>query len=371
MKANRKTDLIWGLVLILAGLLFLGQNLGYFNDLAPIVWVLVFAGLSVISFVTYFARGTQNWGWLFPAMGAGAIAAIIGLAEAGQDGAYLGTIMLWAMALPFGAAYLAGRQENWWALIPGGVLAVIGAVVLLADNIRGEWIGALIMFGIALPFAVIYLRNRQHWWALIPAYTLGVLGVIIVLSTAAPGEWIGALVMFAIALPFAVVYLRNREHWWALIPAFVMGVLGIVILVSSFASGEFIGAFFMFAIAAPFLIVFLRNRDEHWWALIPAGIMGSIGLVVLLAGILPQAWDLERGLGGLLFLGWAATFGLLWLGRKALPTAWAKYPAAGFGITALIIFALPVRLENIWAAALIVIGAWMLLDNARQPKLKG
>jgi uncharacterized membrane protein YfcA len=37
----------------------------------------------------------------------------------------------------------------------------------------------------------------------------------------------------------------------------------------------------MFAIAFPFLYVFVRNR-EHWWALIPAGIMGSIGVALLI-----------------------------------------------------------------------------------------
>ena len=37
-------------------------------------------------------------------------------------------------------------------------------------------------------------------------------------------------VMFAIAFPFAVVYLRDRRQWWALIPAGVMTLVGLHVL---------------------------------------------------------------------------------------------------------------------------------------------
>lgn len=370
MKKERNLNLLWGVILVLVGALFLLQNVGWIPELAASVWVILFSGASILFVATYLAQGVRAWGWLFPALSCGAIALIIGLAEAGLDGAYLGTLMLWAVSVPFWVAYLSNRQANQWALIPGWATAVIGGVVLLADIVRGEWIGALIMFGIALPFLIVYVRDRKQWWALIPAYVMGVLGIVILLSMGAAGETIGALFMFAIGLPFLVVYLRNQTYWWALIPAFVMGVLGVIILLSQGMRGEFVGAFFMFAIAVPFFIVYRRYK-AHWWALIPTGILSSIGLIILLTSLISTEGIAGQRLGGLLLLGFAAPFAWLWLRRHQLPTTWARYPAVALTVAALIVGIFGTQMEIIWAIVLIGIGGWMLLDNVRQPRLKG
>ncbi len=319
MKVNR-SEIIWGVVLVLAGLFFLGQNMGIVPDLSPILWTLVFGAVSAGFFVTYFTRGKAEWWWLFPAFGSGAIGSIIALSELGLDGNYLGTLFMGAVSLPFWAAYAANRKENWWALIPGWATAVIAAIILLESVL--------------------------------------------------PGEVIGAMVMFGIALPFFIVFLGNREHWWALIPAGVLSVIGVVVLISAFASGEFIGALVMFGIALPFAFLFLRNR-EHWWALIPAGVMGTIGVIVLLAGLsLPGALE-GRLIGGALFLGWALTFAVLWWMYPSQPTAWAKYPAVGLGAIALLIAIFGDVMDVIWPLAIIGVGIWLIYDNRKQPKLKG
>src|SRR5690606_41960036 len=49
-----------------------------------------------------------------------------------------------------------------------------------------------------------------------------------------PGDIVGAYVMFAIALPFLYVYLRNRENWWALIPGGIMLTIGVGLLAGAF-----------------------------------------------------------------------------------------------------------------------------------------
>ncbi len=363
-------EIFWGIVLILLGGFFLTRNLGYLPDLSPIIWSLLFVGVSIVSFASYFAKGREQWGWLFPALLAGSIALIIWLAEAGRDGTFMGTLVLWSCALPFFVAYSLNRQENWWGLIPGWALGVIGAVVLLADSIRGEWIGALIMFGIALPFFVVYLTNHQHWWALIPAYVLSVIGIIVLASMGTQGEWIGAFFLLAIALPFYVIYLRNKAFKWALIPAFVLTILGIIAGISSTVQGEYVGVFFMWALALLFALIYWRSK-ENWWAQIPAGIFATIGLVVLLSTIISPETRQETLLNVLFFLGIAATFGLLWLQHGRYPVEWAKYPAVGFAVGSLLVLLLGSRPEIISAIALIVIGVWMLIDNRRQPKLKG
>jgi hypothetical protein len=188
--------------------------------------------------------------------------------------------------LVFFAVYQRERG-NWWVLIPGYVLLVVAALIVMGTlHIFGELIGAFVMFAIAAPFLYVYLQDNQQWWALIPTYIMSAIGVLIMLTTVLRGEIIGMYIMFAIAAPFIHIYLRNREQWWALIPAYVMSAIGVLIMLTTVLRGEMIAAYIMFAIAVPFLYVYLRNR-ENWWALIPGGIMAVIGLGLLMSGIIP------------------------------------------------------------------------------------
>lgn len=323
--SKRRVDLIWGLVLVVLGGLFLGETMGWIPELTAVLWAGIFGVASVMFFVTFLVRGLDEWGWLFPAMATGAVAVIIALAEFGFDGPWLGSLMLWAVSLPFWVVFASNTKANWWTLIPGWVTAVIGFVVLLADRVPGEWIGALIMFAIALPFFVVYLRDRKQWWALIPGFVLSVVGVVVVLSTKAPEEMVGFIMVGAVSLPFFFVYFRSRDNWWALIPA---------------------------------------------------GIIGSVALIALMSA-LTEGSDLFSGepllsqmQGGLLFLGWAATFGVLWLQRKQYPTGWAKYPAGVLLLMALVFGVLGPQSQTMWAVMLILAGVWLLVDNMRRPTLK-
>lgn len=177
------------------------------------------------------------------------------------------------------------RSANWiWGLL----LIGLGAIFLVNQFIPGLisgllWAAAFAVGGVVL-FAY-YTQHKEHWWALIPAYAMWVVAALIVLGTTRfPGELIGAFVMFAIGVPFLYVYLRDRGNWWALIPAYVMGAIGLLILLTMVLRGELIGSYVMFAIAAPFLFVYLRDR-RNWWALIPGGIMATIGVGLLVAGM--------------------------------------------------------------------------------------
>jgi hypothetical protein len=314
MKA-RSLNLVWGIILILTGGLFLAQNLGYMEELPLNTWVIIFSVLSLLFFATYFINGVSQWGWLFPAFIFAGLALTMMMTNAGVASGAVGIPVLIGVALPFVVLYFLNRRENWWALIPAWVLIMVSLLILISERV--------------------------------------------------PGELVGAFVMLAIGLPFLVVYLANRQNWWALIPAGVMLVIAAIILISSQTSGQFVAPLIMFAIAAPFLVVYLRSAD-NWWALIPAGVMASIGATLLLSGF--EVFNIENtGVwNGLILLGIALTFAILWLQRNRQPTDWAKYAAGIALIGAVLAFVLGSGMDLLWPVLLIAGGVVVLFVSLRR-----
>jgi hypothetical protein len=129
------------------------------------------------------------------------------------------------------------NRRNW---LLGGGLILLGALFLLWQVIPAPIIGALIpiaaLSGIGVTFLAVYVNDRTHWWALIPAYVMfAVAGIIILSSIFHSGVLVASYVMFAIALPFLYVFVRNRENWWALIPASIMGLVGVALMIGAAA----------------------------------------------------------------------------------------------------------------------------------------
>jgi hypothetical protein len=359
-------NVLWGALLILGGGLFLAQNLGYLEEFSAQVQMYVMLGASALFLVTYFISGIRHWGWLFPASIFGGAAATIWMTEAGIDGSIVGAPIIGSVALPFLIAFALDVRKNWWALIPAFILGAVTLVTAIADQAAGEWIGALVLFAVALPFFVVFLTGpRTRQWALIPAYVLTVVGTIPLVADQVRGEVLGSFVMFAIALPFLIAFLWNRKNVWGLIVAFILAAVGVIPLIAAadFA-GEMIGAFVMFAIALPFWATLIFSR-RHWWAAIPAGILTSIGATVLLMGL----WNFnDTGLAllnGALNLGISATFFLVWLQRESHPVDWAKYPAWAFAIFGLLAVLFGGDLNLYWPILLIAVGLLVLYSNLR------
>ncbi len=317
--SDQRKNALWGAFLIILGGLFLVETLGFLPAFAPLFWVVSFGLVSLFFAYLFWSKGSEEW---------------------------------------------------WW-LIPMCVTAGLALTVLLGMTAaNGLWTGALFMGFVSLPFWLIYLLKRQeHWWALIPAWVTAVLTLIILVSERWSGEMIGALLMWGIALPFIVIYVRNQEHWWALIPGFVMTAMGVVILLASRGPGVAIGAFMMLMLALPFFAVFFF-AEKQWWALIPAGIFTTLALIIPLAAGYEETFFGERLVATVLFLGFATPFAWLWWRSNRYPTNWAKYPAVGLVIVALAALALGSTLADGWPLIFILIGGWLLVDNVRQPTLK-
>ena len=271
MNINR-SGLFWGLLLIAAGAVALGQQMGYIDQFSePRIWMAIFGLVSLLAFLNYGLSGWTQWGWLFPAGVFGGLALTIALATNDVDTAAVASPLFVGLTLPFAAAYLTDRARNWWALIPGGVMLFLTLTTLLVDSAGGEWVGALFLFLIAFSFLAVYLNNRTRTWALIVAYVLAVLGIAPIMSTGGrDADYYGPLFLFAVALPFFVVYLRSRENWWAIIPA---GAVTTIALIAALAIAGVIrdedqdgygNALLMSGLAVTFAVVWLRHARP--WA---------------------------------------------------------------------------------------------------------
>jgi len=134
----------------------------------------------------------------------------------------------------FLAVFVANRQTNWWAIIPGLVLVAIG-ILIWAGRWIGPWGGTLMLGAIALAFLIIYLNQRQFWWAIIPAGVLLTLALLVGLSEIIPdlqaGETFVALFFLGIGLTFLAVYFvptAEGRMKWAVWPAGVMLIMGVI-----------------------------------------------------------------------------------------------------------------------------------------------
>jgi hypothetical protein len=308
MKANRSV-LFWGVLLIGAGVVALAQQLGYiqqFND--PQFWILVFSIISLAALIEYALSGWKQWGWLFPAGVFGGIALVITLAVNGVESAAVASPIFFGLLIPFAAAYLTDRVRNWWALIPGGIMLFMAFMMLVIDNVNGDWVGALFLLFFGLSFLIVYLTDRTRTWALLVAYIFGVVSLAPMLSAVGDkAGYFGSVIMFAIALPFFYVYFRRPENWWAIIPAGVLSTIGVVVgfaiagIINDTTSAGFVNAFLMAGLAATFAVLWLRHQKG--WARIVTIILVILSVAsVFFFGYYEIFWPFAFICGGIYLL---------------------------------------------------------------------
>jgi len=185
------------------------------------------------------------------------VAGVLLLVETVTDlSAWIWIILLAAGGLGAFALYLSDRTD-WSMLLTAYVLwAITLLIVLVTLNIlRDEAVAFYVLLAVALPFLAVFYRDRTLWWALIPAYVLSVIAVMIGLIGLGVLDdlLVPAYIMFAIAIPFFVVYARDRKLWWALIPGGVLAVVGLSFLVAE-AAFEYVGALVLILIGLGMLL---------------------------------------------------------------------------------------------------------------------
>jgi isoprenylcysteine carboxyl methyltransferase (ICMT) family protein YpbQ len=180
-----ESRLLWGGLLILAGAVFLLQNLGILK-LGDLFWVVIF-GLAGIFFLSLYIQ----------------------------------------------------NRVNWWALIPGITLLSLGLLVLLnwvVPSLGEFWGGSIVLGGVGISFVLVYLLERTNWWAVIPGGVLLTLALVAAFDGLSTGLGTAGIFFLGVGLTFAIVALlpnRQGEMRWAWIPAAILLAAGLLFLVSS------------------------------------------------------------------------------------------------------------------------------------------
>jgi hypothetical protein len=166
------------------------------------------------------------WGLLLVLAGVVFLLDSIGTISIGD---YQWAIILVIGGLAFLSVFFADRQ-HWWALFPAFGLLIGGTILFFESSfpwISSDFGGAIALGGIGLAFLLIFLSNFKNWWALIPAGVLFSLAAMFVL-----GFESGGVFLIGLGLTFGVLGFIPTEHGsmrWAFIPAVVLILLGIFI----------------------------------------------------------------------------------------------------------------------------------------------
>ena len=204
----------WGLLLT-AYVLWAVAGLIAFAELEilpdPFIAMYVLTAVA-LPFLVVFLRDHARWWALIPAYVLIAIGIIISLSEWNVVGdEIIAPFILAAIALPFLVVFLRDHAR-WWALIPAYVLLAIGAMVALIELqvLDDLLIPAYVLLAIALPFFVVFVRNPKSWWALIPGGILAVIGFSFLLATAA-FQVVGAAALIVAGVVILVLQLVRKK----------------------------------------------------------------------------------------------------------------------------------------------------------------
>jgi hypothetical protein len=203
--------LIWGVTLIMMGVFFLAQQLGYFGAMQLPFWAFAFGLLGLIFLVTFSTDRRQWWALIPGCILPGVALLIVNEQNELITGTQAGALFLFSVGLPFLLIYLVDRRQ-WWALIPGGVLTVIALLVFVTEReLPGQAIAAILLFGLAAVFALVRFATRSSpymGWATWVAIILAVIGALVLITGPQTAALAGPAILIGLGL-----FLLARAYW--------------------------------------------------------------------------------------------------------------------------------------------------------------
>jgi hypothetical protein len=207
-----ESRILWGGLLILAGVLFLFQNLGIFR-IGDLFWVVLLA-LAGVFFLSIFLQNRANWWPLIPSLTLFSLSAIVLMNWILPDHSdrLSGSVLLGGIGLSFALVYLVARQ-NWWAIIPAGVLFTLAVIADLEQFFPAFGTAGLFFLGLGFTFALVALLPNPQAdmrWAWIPGGILLLIGSIFLVAGGNLLVYIWPVVLILAGGLFIARAIRNR-----------------------------------------------------------------------------------------------------------------------------------------------------------------
>jgi hypothetical protein len=338
------------------------------------------AGIMLLLALPFFAvyiLSKKSWWALIPAGILTSIAVMLTMQVLSSEnqnaltGVYIGVLFL-GLATTSGILWLRRKtQPTRWAIFPAAGLFVVAILAFIFGNgwntLSDQTKAIFFAVASAGCFVSYFVHGLRKWGWLFPALICAAFAALMWMSINNKDDspMMIVLILLGVAIPFYVGFIVDRKHWGLLIPAVSATLFVILLLVDEIGLGT--DAWILILFALPFFFVYFFS-NKNWWAFIPAGILASFGLVNLLEYLIPHqeyfslpgtlSWDVFIPI---LFLGFAATFGVLWLRRNTLPTGWTGYPAVGFLTLAVLSFVLREKFQEYWLSTIMLVIACLLV----------
>jgi len=169
--------LLLGVLLVLGGVLSLLDAIGVISNGGGIFWGLIF-GAGGLIFLYMLINNRENWWAAFPAF------TLLGLAASSflpnSLSAYNGLVFFAGISLGFWWVYFTDK-ERWWAIIPAGILLTLGVVSSVNNAVGDTASGGLFFLGLGLTFILVAVLpgGGGRSWAMIPGTILLLFGALL------------------------------------------------------------------------------------------------------------------------------------------------------------------------------------------------
>ncbi|HEX9333588.1 MAG TPA: hypothetical protein VF896_16965 [Anaerolineales bacterium] len=200
--------LIIGVLLVLGGILSLLDAMGVISNAGGIFWGLIL-GAGGLVFLYILLNDRVNWWAAFPAF------TLLGLAIASifskSLGVYEGLVFFGGISLGFWFVYFADIQR-WWAIIPAGVLLTLG-IVSSVKNDSDMATGGLFFLGLGLTFILVAVLpgGSGRSWALIPGTILLLFGALLGTPYSGITNYLWPATLIILGGYFVVRFFINRS----------------------------------------------------------------------------------------------------------------------------------------------------------------
>ena len=200
--------LLLGILLVLGGLLSLLDAMGVISNGGGIFWGLILAAGGLI-FLYMLINNRENWWAAFPAFTLLGLAASSFLPKSLE--AYDGLVFFAGISLGFWWVYFTGK-ERWWAIIPAGVLLTLGIVSSVNNSTSDMATGGLFFLGLGLTFILVAVLpgGTGRSWALIPGTILLLFGALLGTPYRGITDYLWPAVLIILGGYFVLRFFINR-----------------------------------------------------------------------------------------------------------------------------------------------------------------